>query len=83
MTLNGWKNHIKYIQYIILINCSQVYKKIIFVGNIKYLPNKLACIDFTKNVLEKINLKYPEIEFHIIGDIGIIDKLLLKKKKGL
>ena len=52
-------------------------KKIIFVGNIKYLPNKLACFDFTKNLLEKINLKYPEIEFHIIGDISVINKFLL------
>ena len=58
-------------------------KKIIFVGNIKYLPNKLACFDFTKNVLEKINLKYPEIEFHIIGDISVINKFLLKKNKNV
>ena len=58
-------------------------KKIIFVGNIKYLPNKLACFDFTKNVLEKINLRYPEIEFHIIGDISVIDKFLLEKNKNV
>ena len=58
-------------------------KKIIFIGNIKYLPNKLACKDFAKNVLKKINLKYPEIQFHIIGDIGVIDKLILKSYKNV
>jgi len=53
--------------------------KIVFVGNIKYLPNKLACYDFVRNVLKKINFKYPRIQFHIIGDIGFLDKLVLSK----
>jgi len=58
-------------------------KKIIFIGNIKYLPNKLACKDFAKNVLKKINLKYPKIQFHVIGDIGLIDKFILKSYKNV
>ena len=53
--------------------------KIIFIGNIKFIPNLLACIDFAKNVLEKINLKYPKIKFHVIGDIRYLDKLFLSK----
>ena len=57
--------------------------KIIFIGNIKYLPNKLACKDFARNVLKKINFKYPKIEFHIIGDISLIDKLILKSYQNV
>ena len=57
--------------------------KIIFIGNIKFIPNKLACNDFAKNVLEKINLKYPEIKFHIIGNIGYLDKFFLNKYKNI
>ena len=53
--------------------------KIIFIGNIKFIPNLLACIDFAKNVLKKVNLKYPKIKFHVIGDIRYLDKLFLSK----
>ena len=52
--------------------------KIIFLGNINYLPNKLACYNFSKHVMPKINKKYPDIEFHIIGKIRIFDKLILE-----
>ena len=55
--------------------------KIFFVGNINYLPNKFACYKFIKNSLPKINKKYPNIEFHIIGKINIIDKFFLKDSK--
>ena len=55
--------------------------KIIFIGNIKYLPNRLACNDFVNNVLNKIHLKYPKIEFHVIGDIGFVEKFFLQKNK--
>ena len=51
--------------------------KILFIGNINYLPNKYACYDFSKNILPKINSIYPEIEFHIIGTINRFDKLRL------
>ena len=47
------------------------------------MPNKLACKDFAKNVLKKINFKYPKIQFHIIGDIGLIDKLILKSYRNV
>jgi len=57
--------------------------KIIFIGNIKFIPNLLACIDFAKNVLKKINLKYPEIKFHVIGDIRYFDRLFLSKYKNV
>ena len=57
--------------------------KIIFIGNIKFIPNLLACLEFAKNVLKKINLKYPKIKFHIIGDIRYLDKLFLSKYKNV
>ena len=59
---------------------------IIFIGNVRYLPNKYACYDFAKNILPKINIIYPEIKFYIIGKINIIDKIklgLLNKVKVL
>ncbi len=52
--------------------------KIIFLGNINYIPNKLACFDFVKNILPIINKKYPDITFNIIGKINFLDKLYFK-----
>ena len=57
--------------------------KIIFIGNINYIPNKLACYYFAKNILKKINLKYPKIKFHVIGNIGYLDKLILHKYRNV
>ena len=52
--------------------------KIIFLGNINYIPNKLACFDFAKNILPIINKKYPDITFNIIGKINFLDKFYFK-----
>ncbi len=57
--------------------------KIIFIGNIKYAPNKKACYEFANEILPLINEKYPKIEFHIIGEISRIDKFLLGKKSNV
>ena len=57
--------------------------KIIFIGNIKFIPNLLACVDFAKNALKKINIKYPKIKFHVIGDIRYLDRLFLNKHKNV
>jgi hypothetical protein len=57
--------------------------KIIFIGNINYIPNKLACYYFAKNILKKINIKYPKIKFHVIGNIRYLDKLFLGKYKNV
>ena len=57
--------------------------KIIFIGNINYVPNKLACYYFAKNILKEINSKYPEIEFHIIGNIGFFDRIFLSKYRNV
>ena len=63
------------------------YKKqnnrIIFVGNIKYLPNKLACQYFIKKIFPKILIKDPKIEFHIIGEISLINSFFWKFNKSV
>ena len=53
--------------------------KIFFVGNINYLPNKIACYNFAKKTLPKINKKHKNIEFHIVGKINRFDRFLLQK----
>ena len=57
--------------------------KIIFIGNINYMPNKLACYYFAKNILKKINLKYPKIKFHVIGNVGYLNKMFLGKYRNV
>lgn len=52
--------------------------KIIFLGNIKYYPNKIACYNFIKNIMPILSKKINNIEFHIIGKINFIDKFLFK-----
>ena len=66
-----------------LFKYTQNNNKIIFIGNINYIPNKLACYYFAKNILKKINLKYPKIKFHVIGNIGYLDKIFLRKYKNV
>lgn len=71
---------LKFISNGVLLN-KKIYKhtqtnyKIIFIGNINYLPNKLACLNFAKNILPLLNKQNPEIKFHIIGEISSINKL--------
>ena len=68
---------------------SKIYKfskknnKIVFLGNINYLPNKLACHEFSKKILPEINKKYPEVSFHIVGKINLLDKLFFKLHKNV
>ena len=52
--------------------------KIVFLGDINYLPNKLACREFSKNVIPRLNEKYPDIIFHIVGKINFLDKFYFK-----
>ena len=66
-----------------LFKYTQNNNKIIFIGNINYIPNKLACYYFVKNILKKINLKYPKIKFHVVGNIRYLDKVFLGKHKNV
>ena len=56
-------------------------KKILFIGNLKYLPNKLAIKNFIKNTLPKLEKKIPGVNLEVIGDISKINKVLLSSHK--
>ncbi len=57
--------------------------KIIFIGNIKYAPNRNACFEFTNKILPLICKIYPNVEFHIIGEVSKIDKFFLNQKRNV
>ncbi len=57
--------------------------KIIFIGNIKYLPNKFACNYFIKNILPEIKKINQDTQFHIIGEISKFNEMLWKKNKSV
>ena len=57
--------------------------KILFIGNLKYLPNYLAVKDFIKNILPKIKYKFPLIKLEIIGEIKNYDKFFLSLNKNI
>ena len=54
--------------------------RILFVGNLDYLPNFLACKDFIKNDLPFLKKKIPQIKFSIIGNVTKLRKFLLSGK---
>ena len=56
-------------------------KKILFIGNLKYLPNKLAIKNFIKNTLPKLEKKIPGVNLEVIGDISKMNKVLLSSHK--
>ena len=57
--------------------------KILFIGNLKYLPNYLAVKDFIKNILPKIKYKFPLMKLEIIGEIKNYDKFFLSLNKSI
>ena len=57
--------------------------KIVFIGNIKYAPNRQACYYFINNIFPIIKELFPEIEFHIFGEIYSLDKYIFMKKPGV
>ncbi len=57
--------------------------KIVFIGNIKYLPNKIACENFIKNIFPEIKKIHTDIQFHIIGEISKLNRLLWKKDNSV
>ncbi len=81
-----FKNKIVKINFgIDMISNQFKYKKannrILFIGNLTYLPNKLACSFFINNVMPKITKIDPKIEFHIVGEISNYDKFIWQRKK--
>ncbi len=57
--------------------------KIIFVGNIKYTPNRQACLNFIKKIFPKLKSKFSNIEFHVFGEIRDIDKNFFMRAEGV
>ena len=57
--------------------------KIIFIGNMKYLPNKVACNNFIKNILPKVLQIDSSIQFHIIGEISKLNRFVWGKNSSI
>ena len=56
--------------------------KILFIGNLGYIPNILACKEFIKKILPGLKKIIPNIEFNIIGNIKPFDKFMLSLNKN-
>ena len=57
--------------------------KILFIGNLDYLPNFIACRNFIKYVMPNLIKHLPEIKFRVIGNIGNINRFLLPKNSNV
>ncbi len=62
---------------------SKKNKKILFIGNLKYLPNILAIKIFVKKILPRLKKNFPDVELEIIGDISNLDKFFLSFVKSV
>ena len=57
--------------------------KILFIGNLGYLPNLLAVKDFINNSFFLIKKEIPDIKFLIIGDVSKLNKFFFSFKKDV
>ena len=57
--------------------------RLLFVGNLNYLPNLLACKNFIKNILPKLKEEIPNIKFCIIGNLNKINWFFLPKNSNI
>ncbi len=62
---------------------SKKNKKILFIGNCKYLPNILAVKSFVRYALPKLKKNLQNVQFEIIGEIGKFDKFFLSLNKNV
>ena len=62
---------------------SKKNKKILFIGNLKYLPNILAVKNFIKNVLPKLKKSLIDVKLEVVGDINNFDKYFLSLNKNV
>ena len=58
-------------------------KKILFIGNLKYLPNILAVKSFIKNILPSLKKKEPNITIELIGEISNFNRMVLSTNKNV
>jgi hypothetical protein len=61
---------------------SERNNRILFIGNLGYLPNLLAVKDFIFNIMPSIRRSIPDVEFCVIGNINNFDKFLLSFQKN-
>jgi glycosyltransferase involved in cell wall biosynthesis len=57
--------------------------KILFLGNVNYLPNKIACKDFIAKVMPVLYAVDKKITFHIVGPISDFNKKIFKKNANV
>ena len=57
--------------------------KILFIGNLGYLPNILAVKDFINNSFFLIKKEIPDVKFLIIGDVSKLNKFFFSFKKDV
>ena len=57
--------------------------KILFIGNLSYLPNLLAVKDFINNSFFLIKKEIPDVKFLIIGDVSKLNKFFFSFKKDV
>ena len=57
--------------------------KVLFIGNLGYLPNIMACKYFIRKILPKLKLKIPDIKLTIIGNINYLDRIILSKNENV
>lgn len=66
-----------------LYNANQNNNKIIFIGNINYLPNKDACLYFSKKILPILNKSNCTFKLIVIGKINILNKISFMFQKNI
>ena len=57
--------------------------KVLFIGNLGYLPNIIACKYFIRKILPKLKLKIPDVKFTIIGNVNYLDRIFLSKNENV
>ena len=57
--------------------------KILFIGNLGYLPNLLAVKDFINNSFFLIKKEIPDVKFLIIGNVSKLNKFFFSFKKDV
>ena len=58
-------------------------KDIVFIGNINYLPNQIACYNFIKKIMPELEKQKIHITFKIIGNTSKILKFYLTRFKNV
>lgn len=57
--------------------------RILFVGNLDYLPNYLACKEFINKILPDLKIAIPLIKFCIIGNISPFKRFILGRNSNV